>query len=290
VSPRRRSTRSAHRGYRSAERVETGEGRQYHVGVAPGEVAPTILLCGDPARAERAASMMQRLRGPWQNREFVTFTGEFEGTPVTVVSTGIGPDNTEIAVIELSACVARPTFLRIGTCGALPRDVSIGELAITTGAVRLENMTSFWVPDGYPAVAHPDVVQALAGAAESAGARWHAGITATAPGFYAAQGRGVPGWPIRFPELPDDLLRAGVLNFEMEASALLVLASVRRFRAGCVCVVFANRARNVFIQPDRKAAAEHLCVRTGLAAAHRLAVMDRERGKRPLWVPASRPA
>jgi uridine phosphorylase len=194
-----------------------------------------------------------------------------------VVSTGIGTDNVEIAVAEILAITERPTFIRVGSCGALQPEMALGDLAITTGAVRLESTTSFFVHDGYPAVAHYEAVVALVEAAERLGHRYHVGITATAPGFFGAQGRPIPELPIRYPDLAEDMARQRVMNFEMEASALLVLATLARCRAGVVCAVYANRTTGEFVSGDLKNEAEAACVDTGLESLVILAEMDRQK-------------
>jgi len=244
--------------------------RQYHLGLGPGDLAPRILLCGDPDRARKVASGFQSLRLERRNREFVTFTGTHAGRPVSVLGTGIGPDNTEIAVVELSQIVRDPVLIRIGSSGALQPWIRLGDLVVTTGAVRLENTSTFFVPEGYPAVAHPEVVRALSESARALELRHHVGLTATAPGFYGAQSRRVPGFEPRYRDLPGELARLNVLNFEMEASALLTLASIRGFRAGVVCAVYAQRTKGTFVSPRRKARAEADVIRVGLAALGRL--------------------
>jgi uridine phosphorylase len=153
----------------------------------------------------------------------------------------------------------------------------LGDLAITTGAVRLEATTSFFVHDGYPAVAHYEAVAALIEAAERLGHRYHLGITATAPGFFGAQGRPIPQLPIRYPDLAEDMARQRVMNFEMEASALLVLASLARCRAGVVCAVYANRTTGEFISGNIEDAAEAASVETGLESLLIMAEMDRQK-------------
>ena len=180
------------------------------------------------------------------------------------MSTGIGTDNVEIVVAEILAITERPTFIRVGSCGALQPEMDLGDLVITTGAVRLESTTSFFVHDGYPAVADYEAIAALIEAAERLGHRYHVGVTATAPGFFGAQGRPIPQLPIRYPDLAEDMARQRVMNFEMEASALLVLASLARCRAGVVCAVYANRTTGEFVGGAIKDAAEAACVDTGL--------------------------
>ena len=261
-------------GFESAERVQDEEGRQYHIGLAPGEVAPWILTCGDPARAERAAKKLDSIRVEKRNREFVTFTGEVGGLPLTIMATGIGADNTEIAVIETCQIVNDPCFIRVGTSGSLQDDIEIEDLVISTAACRLENTSTWFVHEGFPAVADYRVVSALTEAATRRQARFQVGITATAPGFYGAQGRSGSGFEPRHPDLPDQLARMGVKNLEMEASCLFTLCAMRGFRSGAVCTVFANRPRNVFIAKDRKIPAEDSAIETALLAFRMLAGMD----------------
>ena len=256
--------------------IPAGE-RQYHIGLGPGELAEYILLPGDPDRTSRIASRLESIELEQRHREFATVTGRFRGERVSVVSTGIGTDNVEIVVAEILAITERPTFIRVGSCGALQPEMSLGDLAITTGAVRLESTTSFFVHDGYPAVADYEAVVALIEAAERLGHRYHVGITATAPGFFGAQGRPIPQLPIRYPDLAEDMARQRVMNFEMEASALLVLASLARCRAGVVCAVYANRTTGDFVSGDQKDAAEAACVETGLESLLILADMDRQK-------------
>jgi uridine phosphorylase len=252
--------------------------RQYHIDLAPGEVADYVLLPGDPDRVARVAERFDAIELQRRHREFASVTGSYRGRRISVVSTGIGTDNVEIVVAELLALVERPTFIRIGSCGVLRDDIGLGELVITTGAVRLESTTSYFVHEGYPAVADYAAVAALVEAASRLGHRAHLGITATAPGFYGAQGRPIPQLPIRFPELADEMIRQRVTNFEMEASALLVLASLAGCRAGVVCAAYAQRVSGA-------------CIDTGLEALRLLAEMDEAVGAagavhwRPsLWV------
>jgi uridine phosphorylase len=256
--------------------IPAGE-RQYHIGLGPGELAEYILLPGDPDRTARIASRFESIELEHRHREFASVTGRYRGRRVSVVSTGIGTDNVEIVVAEILAITERPTFIRVGSCGALQPEMGLGDLAITSGAVRLESTTSFFVHDGYPAVADYEAVVALIEAAERLGHRYHVGITATAPGFFGAQGRPIPQLPIRYPDLAEDMARQRVMNFEMEASALLVLASLARCRAGVVCAVYANRTTGDFVTGERKDVAEADCVETGLEGLLVLADMDEQK-------------
>jgi uridine phosphorylase len=256
--------------------IPAGE-RQYHIGLGPGELAEYILLPGDPDRTARIASRVDDVDLEHRHREFASATGRYRGLRVSVVSTGIGTDNVEIAVAEILAITQRPTFVRVGSCGALQPEMGLGDLVITSGAIRLESTTSFFVHDGFPAVAHYEAVAALIEASEKLGHRYHVGLTATAPGFFGAQGRPIPQLPIRYPDLAEEMARQRVLNFEMEASALLVLATLARCRAGVVCAVYADRTTGEFVTGEAKDTAEAACVETGLEGLLVLAEMDRQK-------------
>lgn len=269
----------------SATRVQDGEGRQYHIGLAPGELAPYVLFVGDPDRVDRVAARLDAVELERRCREYRTVTGTCGGLRVSVMGTGIGCDNTEIAVVESCQIVASPTILRVGSCGALQPRIALGDLVVTSGAIRLESTSTFFVPEGYPAFAHHEAVLALLAAAARSGATHHLGLTVTAAGFYGAQGRSLPGFPPRHPDLPDAMARLGALNFEMEASTLLTLAALKGFRAGAVCAVYANRPHDRFITPEGKEKAEGDAVTAGLEALKILADMDRARGASPFWLP-----
>jgi uridine phosphorylase len=261
--------------------------KQYHIGVGRGDVAPYVLMCGDPERVEKVAKLFDKVRVRRAHREFVTATGTYRGIPLTVMGTGIGVDNTEIAVVELCQVVDNPTLIRIGSCGAMQNSMKLGDLVVSTGSVRLENTSLAYVPEGYPAVAHHEAVLALIRGCEEIRARYHAGLTATAPGFYGAQGRMVKGFPSRYPERWKELQRINVLNLEMEASTLFTLAQLRGIRAGAVCAVYAQRPKNQFATAAVRSKGEAQAIRAALAGIESLAVMDHDKKRRKarFWTP-----
>jgi uridine phosphorylase len=204
------------------------------------------------------------------HREYRTATGTYEGTPISVTSTGIGSPSAAIAVEEL-ARVGADTLLRVGSCGAIQPEVGLGDLVVTAGGVRQEGTSSEYVREEYPAVADHAVVAALAAAAEELGYDYHVGLTASTDSFYAGQSReGFGGFTARgAEERIAELRRAGVLNFEMEASAILTLANVYGLRAGAVCTVYADRTTGEFeVVGERRAA------RTASLAVSMLSEMD----------------
>lgn len=216
-------------------------------GCRPGDVAPHVFLCGDPARVERIAAGWKDVREVCRVREYRIVTGERDGVAVSAASTGIGAPGTAILLEELAKLGAH-TFLRIGNSGGLAPHVELGDLVITTGAVRDDGTTRSYVVPEYPAVADWRLVTALAEAAEARGLRWHAGITWSLDAFYARNAvLGADGslrsmsfggyWTRALEERIRDLQRAQVLNCEMEAGAILTLAGLFGLRAGCICVV-----------------------------------------------------
>jgi uridine phosphorylase len=271
---------------KTAHLVSDSEDRQYHIGCRPGDVATYILMCGDPARAHLVAERFDNAQNPITHREYVTITGEYKGIPISVMATGMGPDNTEMAYVEISQIVDNPTCIRIGSSGALRKEMELGDLVISSGAVRLENTSTMYVVEGYPAVAHYECVLALLEASKLKRVPHHLGLTATSPSFYGGQGRRVPGFSPRDGGVTDKLHDMNVCNLEMETSCLLTLAGLRGRRAGAVCAIYANRYHDVFVDDAVKDEAEQRCIDVGLAAIEILAKMDAAKGKAPHWLPS----
>jgi len=232
----------------SAATPQTETGLQYHIQCKPGDVAPYVLLPGDPNRVGRISKYWNERREVARHREYVTHTGKYKGAPISATSTGIGCPAAAIAVEELLR-VGAHTFIRVGTTGAIQRDIKVGDLVISIAAVRLDGASKQYVRVEYPAVAHYEVVLALIEAAETLGVRYHVGITASTDSFYTGQARpGFKGYMQSWMKnLIPDLQAARVLNFEMEASTIFTLSNLYGARAGAVCAVLANRVTDEFI-------------------------------------------
>ena len=248
--------------------------RQYHIALERGELAEYILLVGDPGRVAKVASRWDGIEIERSNREITTATGSYRGMRISCMSTGMGTDNVEIVMAEVMEITDAPTLVRIGSSGALQPEIGLGDLIVSTGAVRLENTTDFYVHPGFPAVAHRDVVWALETACHEGGHPYHVGLTATASGFYAPQGRQMRTLPVRYPELADELRRQRVANLEMESSALFVLAHLAGLRSGTICAAYAQRTDGTFLEGAAKEAAEARCIDAGLAGIHLLWQVD----------------
>ncbi len=238
----------------------------------------------------KVAKRFDSTRTEKRHREFVLFTGTHKKLELSVLATGIGEDNTEIAVIEAVQITKNPTFIRCGSCSSLQPGPKLGDLILSRGSVRLGNTSLYYVSEGYPAIADSDVLLALGTACQTLHLPFHVGITACAPGFYGAQGRELPGFPLRDPELPERLAKMNVLNFEMETATLFSLASLRGLRAGAICAVYGNRPRDEFADEPMRAKAEEHCIEATLEAFHQLAQMDEEQKSAgtPLWLPTNR--
>ncbi len=223
-------------------------GLQYHLRVAPGDVARYVLLPGDPERARLIAGLWDEARHVASHREFTTYTGTYKGVRISVTSTGIGGPSAAIAVEELLS-VGADTFIRVGTMGGLRAELEPGTLVIGSGAVRLEGASKQYVIPEYPAAASYEVVMALVEAAESLGVDYEVGVVASTDSFYLGQGRpGHRGYMTpRAASIIPELREAGVLGFEMEAATIFTLAGIYGARAGCVCTVIANRETDEFV-------------------------------------------
>ena len=242
---------------------------QYHIRGKPGDVGEAVLLPGDPGRVESIAKLLDHPRLIARNREFTTYTGELDGRPVSVTSTGIGSPSTAIAIEELAAIGAK-TFIRVGTTGSIQQQVHFGDHVVATGAVRDEGTTPGYIPGTYPAVADWELVQGMMAAAAALNHRVHAGIVRSHDSLYtdlhAAQ---MP----RREEIENDLRvwhRAQVLCNDMESSTIFVLCSLRGLRAGSVLTVV-NELGEADIDPNRVAALDLTPMfRVALEAVRRL--------------------
>jgi len=260
-----------------SEDSDADEDRQYHVELAPGDVADAVLLPGNPERVDKVTALWDDHDEVAHHREYRTATGEYDGAPVSVTSTGIGSPSAAIAVEEL-ARVGVDTFIRVGSCGAIQEGMDVGDLVITSGAVRQEGTSDEYVRADYPAVADDEVVAALVAAAERLGYDYHVGLTMSADSFYAGQGReGFEGFEAAGSDaLVEELRDANVKNIEMEASAILTLANVYGLRAGAICSVYANRVTGEFRQEGESRAAETASLAVSLLA--RMDEVKREAG------------
>jgi len=248
----------------------------YHLNIDSDQIegATVALLPGDPGRVQALAltAPFERGRELAIKREYRTWIAYLGSTPVLVTSTGIGGPSASIAIDELAQLGVR-TFLRVGTTGAIQEDIDVGTVVITTGAVRLDGASTHYAPIEYPAVAHPDVVQAAAAAAASLGVPFRTGVSASTDTFYPGQERydSFSGYvPRRFQGITEEWRRLHVLNYEMESSTVLTLTAAMGLRGGCVAGVVVNRARSENVTKADLEIGESNAVKVAVAAVARL--------------------
>lgn len=270
----------------SSELIINDDGSIFHLHLKPEQLADTVLLVGDPARVEMVASYFDNQECRVANREFVTITGTYKGKRMSVISTGIGTDNIDIVVTELDALAnidfatrqVRPelrqlTLVRLGTSGAIQSDIKVGTAVFSRSSVGFDGLLNYYkgrnevcdLPIEQAFIEHtgwsellpkPYFIDADKSLFELFRDTTMEGITISAPGFYAPQGR----W-VRLEPADNDLnakiesFRFGerrITNFEMEGSALAGLAALMGHRAATICTIIAQRVA-LDVETDYKA-------------------------------------
>ncbi len=197
-----------------------------------GRVHARVIVCGDPARADRIAERLDNATLLSSKREYRAHNGTYRGVPITVCSHGIGAAGAAIAFEELIVAGAR-TLIRVGTCGGLQPDIQPGHLVIATAAVQNTGYGREVVPEGYPAVASAAAALALQIAAESTDRETRTGIVLSRDSFY-------PG--VNVATAPDYrvMSSANVLAVEMECAALFIVGSLRAAQTAAILAVDGN--------------------------------------------------
>jgi len=267
-----------------ANRPVTAGGKQYHLHLADGDLASTVLLPGDPGRVPVLAAAWDTAEDVAYHREYRSMRGTYRGIATSACSTGIGGPSTEIALNELAA-VGCDTFLRLGTTGGLQEHLRVGDIVISTASVRWDGASDSYAPTAFPAAASYEVVLALVEACERLGMTYHLGISAATASFYAGQSRPAFGDYIGEENDRVERLQAmGVLNFEMESATVFTLSSLFGLRGGAACVIVADRFRNEF----RPEGADEILAQLGAEASVALAEMDelKKRSDRRWYFPS----
>lgn len=262
----------------NSELILQADGRIYHLGLRSEDIADVIFTVGDPDRVATVSAHFDFIDFKAQHREFVTHTGTLRGKRVSVISTGIGPDNIDIVINELNALVSydlakgiwkkpedrrKLKIIRLGTSGSLQPDFLPGDYMVSALAVGLDNLMHFYPETGEPDLSASFISKVplpksvipygVAASPKLAGvfAHWPMGITLTAPGFYGPQGRSVgassnlqaPFW-----EAVEAFKYQGfqLTNFEMETSAIYGLCELFGHKALSISVLLANRPLKQF--------------------------------------------
>jgi DeoD family purine-nucleoside phosphorylase len=228
-----------------------------HVRAEPGDYAEACLLPGDPLRARYIAeTYLDKVLQRNGERGMLGFTGEFEGRPVSVQATGMGCPSAAIVMEELVQLGVK-RFLRVGTCGGLQGDLSLGDLIVAVTAIPADGTARHYV-GGEPhcPTAAWELVHAAVHVAKELGQPIRVGAIASSDTFYDPD----PGRHERWSE-------RGVLGVEMEAAVLFTIGALRRVQAGCLLTVsdIVIGAEFTRISDDELRAAVDRMTRVGLA-------------------------
>lgn len=275
---------------KSSELILNPDGSVYHLNLKPENIAHDIIFVGDPDRVEKITQFFDSIEFSIQKREFKTQTGIYKGKRLTVLSTGIGPDNIDIVLNELDALVnidlttRQPkeqltvlNIIRIGTSGSIQADIPVDSFVLSKFGIGLDNMLRSYRVD---AVTHSDMEDAFMthtqwdvrkgrpyaiACSETLEKRiernqMHKGITCTIGGFYGPQGR-VLRLPIQDSDLNskmDNFEFKGnrITNLEMETTAIYGLSALLGHNALSLNAIIANRASGTFSEDPTKAVDE----------------------------------
>ncbi len=263
---------------KSSELILNEDGSLYHLGLQVGEVAPKIITVGDPDRVEAVSKHFDRVELERKRREFVSCTGYIGNERLTVISTGIGTDNVDIVLNELHSLFnvnlatlepkkdfTRLTFLRLGTSGTIRENIPVNTILASGAALGFDGLLNFYLYDfGHEKVkalleskpALKDLPTPYWAEGDDTMLRHFShcyqekGITVTAPGFYAPQGRQVnlPPKLINFIGLLSESEVDGnpLTNIEMETAGIYGLAHLLGHRALSLSAILANRISGEF--------------------------------------------
>ena len=246
---------------------------------------PLIDYEGDPAA--QIATKLENAELIGESGMFTSYTGDYKGARVTVVSGGSGSPEAELLLYDFMEFSNASTYLRVGGSGGIGTNVKPGDIIVSSGVVREENMTAAYIGKCFPAVSHYEVVAAMAQAADKIGTNYHVGITLSVDSDFVGAGRpGVGGYMQPWnTEIIPIYNRAGVLNGDRESAAIVTLAALYGFRGGSVCSVADNLVTGEkFVRGAGHAAA----IDVALEGCAVLAKLDRDKraANRKHWFPS----
>lgn len=257
---------------RESELILNPDGSIYHLNVRPGDVATTIILVGDQDRVPMVSRHFDHIDLKQYKREFVTHTGYIGPKHLSVVSTGIGTDNIDIALNELDALfnidfstrtykqeLRSLEFIRIGTSGSVHPDVHLEDLLVSRYAVGIDSLGEFYGGTGQPHKLLPPwsyLAKAYEYDLGHLQTRIKEGVTITCPGFYAAQGRTLrlhPDYKLPIERLSEIRINGfPITNMEMETAAIYLLSQKLGHRAISFNAILAHRIDNTFSKATTK--------------------------------------
>lgn len=197
--------------------------KQAHIALTPNQVSERVIVCGEPARVNRIAALLDNPVELEDNREFRSMAGQYQGKTITICSTGVGAPSAIIAIEELALCGAQ-YVVRVGSAGALQEDIGLGELIIAEGAVRDEGGSHAYVSGHYPAFADRNLVSGLDDYLSQVGHKSHYGVVRSHDSFYRDDEEAICAkWHDK-----------GVLGADMETSALYTIGRLRGVKLASV--------------------------------------------------------
>lgn len=255
------------------------DGSIYHLNIKKEHLAGTVILVGDPGRVETISSMFDKIEHKRMNREIITHTGVLNQKRISVMSTGMGPDNIDIVINELDAVVnidfdsrtikedkTSLNLIRIGTCGSIREEIPVDTVIASSHGLGMDGLLYFYQADEVieqnltnAFIKHtnwsanlpkPYIVKGSSRLMDTIAHDMIQGITCTAPGFYGPQGR-----VVRLPIADNDLNKKietfafenhKICNLEMETSALYGLSKALGHESLTVCLAIANRVSKTF--------------------------------------------
>lgn len=197
--------------------------KQPHIALEEGLGIAYAILPGDPARIDRIAAFLDHPQPLACNREYRSVRGTYRGVDVLALSTGIGGCSAGIAVEELHNIGVRAA-IRVGSCGALQKDIALGELIVVSGAVRDDGASKAYLPDIYPAYADIELVSCILDAALALGVPHREGVAHSHESFYHEENDAESAY----------WSKKGVLGADMESAALLTIARLRGMKAASI--------------------------------------------------------
>ena len=199
-----------------------------HIRCRKGDIAPYVIIPGDPGRVKRIVEHMDHADLLAQNREYIVYTGTCKGVPITVCSSGIGGPAASIAFEELIKLGAK-VFIRVGSAGGRQNTTAIGTPIVINAAYRGEGTSKAYLPAEFPAVAELDVTNALVQALKNRDEAYQVGVGFTRDAYY-----------VQDKELNTLLTDCNVLAAEQEAAVLFIIGSVRGVKTGAVVSTDSN--------------------------------------------------
>ncbi len=215
-----------------------------HMNAAPGDFAETVLMPGDPLRAEYIAeTYFDDPRRVTDVRNMWGYTGAYKGMPISVMAHGMGIPSVSIYTTELIESYGVKRVIRVGSCGTTHPDVKLRDIVIAMGASTDSNVNRIRF-GGYDlaALATFDLVQKAAAAAEAAGASYHVGNVFSADLFYTPD-----------TEMFETMAKYGVYGIEMEAAGIFPIAAERGVEALAICTVSDDIPSGAALTSDERA-------------------------------------